>query len=209
MTPKPELDFADIKEYIGGVSDEELRGVSFSMPWQYDSEANGYKDPDGFDEDDGPTARLSRTDLQRKCWEKFHQSPQINTAVRGVQGRLTGLGFSTTSSVWEIQQIVEEIETDFRNRLYTYWPKYVGRSYVEGELFQMFTIHKTGFVEVDFMEPLSVSGGGDGDSGIIFHPKKSTLPLFYNIDTGGGSRIGRSFDLQVPSRLAMILFLNL
>ena len=53
--------------------------------------------------------------------------------------------------------------------------KYVGRSYVEGELF--WTLLPFGrFIEVDFVDPSAVDGGEEGD-GIIFHPKKSTLPL--------------------------------
>ena len=70
--------------------------------------------------------------LQLECWNKFHRNPQINTSVRGLQGRLTGRGFETTSEIRKVQEVIEEIELDPRNRLYNFWPKYVGRSNVEG-----------------------------------------------------------------------------
>jgi len=69
----------------------------------------------------------------------------------------------------------------------------VNRSNVEGELFLGLTCHADGFVEVDFTDPSSINHGGDENTGIIFHPTKSFMPLFYNVSKEGGG-----FD-QVPS----------
>ena len=183
-------------EQLAELPDEVLSNLTFSMPWQYDPDSSSsYKDPDGFDD----LLALSREDstytrqlLQTTCWDKFNRNPQVNTSVRGLVGRLTGWGFETSSGNQEIQRIIEDTELDFRNRLYTFWPKYIGRAQVEGELFLLLTVHKDGFVEIDFIDPSTLNGGGDGDSGIIFHPKKTTLPLFYIMETGG-------YKIQIPS----------
>jgi hypothetical protein len=62
---------------------------------------------------------------------------------------------------------------------------------VEGELFLPLTLHEDGFVEVDFADPSALNGGGDRNSGIIFHPKKPTMPLMYlfNVATSVGTEI--------------------
>jgi hypothetical protein len=183
-------------EGLKQVPDEVLSKIMLSMPWQYDVDTNTTRDPDGFDhplatgkEDTGSTREF----LQKICWNKFQQNPQINTAVRGLVGRLTGDGFETSSSIYVIQREIENIETDPRNRLYNFWPKYVGRSVIEGELFLSLTLHPDGFVEVDFIDPSTVGDGGTEDSGIIFHPRKTLMPLFYNIKLNGGEKE------QVPS----------
>ena len=173
--------------------DEVMESLKFVMPWQYNTEG-GYVDPDGFETT--PEARedtpSGRKELQSECWKKFNNSPQVNTSVRGLQGRLTGLGFETTSGELSLQEVIEEVELDYRNRLYYFWPQYIGRSLVEGELFQMLTVHDNGFVEVDFIDPASLQDGGDDDTGIIFHPYKTLMPLFYVISTDEGK-------FQVPS----------
>jgi hypothetical protein len=175
--------------------DEVMESLKFVMPWQYDTSEGGYKDPDGFDADmlepreDTPRGRK---ELQSECWKKFNNSPQVNTSVRGLQGRLTGLGFETTSGELSLQEVIEEVELDYRNRLYYFWPQYIGRSLVEGELFQMLTVHEDGFIEVDFIDPISLQDGGNDDTGIIFHPYKTLMPLFYIISTDNGK-------FQVPS----------
>jgi len=194
------LNSQEIEEYISGIPDEVLSKISFSVPWQYDGETESYKDSDGFTDstlgdgkkkDDNQTTRKR---LQEECWRKFHRNPHMNTAVRGMMGRIAGMGFETTSEVAEIQEVIEEIELDWRNRLYTFWPKYVGRFEIEGELHICFTCHTDGFIEVDFIDPSTINAGGDYGTGIIFHPRKSTMPLFYNIDEDG-----RTIKDQIPS----------
>ena len=175
--------FEEFDKFIDDIPDEYLEHASFrfsAAPWQHDPDSGSgkYKDPDGFTK---TKTTLTREELANECWEKLHANPQVNTAVRGKAGRLTGLGFEMTSGVEAIQDIIEEVELDHRNRMHNYWPKYVVRAQVEGELFICLTCHAKGFIEVDFVEPREIQGYGDDDTGIIFHPTKTTLPLFYNI----------------------------
>ena len=188
----------EIEQSLVEMPDEELAELKFSMPWQYDSSdvTKRYRDSDGFIESlfgGKEDTATTRSEIQTLCWSKFHMSPYVNTAIRGLMGRLTGFGFRSTSSNYEIQLEIERTEQDWRNRLYTFWPKYVARRYIEGELFISTTIHEDGFVEIDFIDPAAITQGGDDDSGIIFHPTKTTMPLYYNIDIGG------SLAMQVPS----------
>lgn len=176
------------------MTDEELLENAFSTPWQYEPTDRPYRDPDGFlnissliKEDSHGTRKA----LQEYCWNKFCQNPQVNTNVRGVVGRITGFGFEVSCDIQEIQDVLDEIEFDPRNRLWDNWRQYVGRSNIEGELFLCLTCHTDGFVEIDFIDPGVVDGGND--YGIIFHPKKPQMPLFYCIsDKNGHSE-------QIPS----------
>lgn len=163
--------------------------IAASMPWQYGpSYDTTFKDADGApiitsvqkDED------MNRATLQDLCWNKFHKNPQVNTSIRGLIGRLTGAGFEVVSDIYEIQQFIEEITFDPRNRLYHFWPKYVGRHRIEGELFLCFTVHANGFIEIDFLDPSIITGGSTDGDGIIFHETKGTLPLGYIIDYDNG-----------------------
>jgi len=185
-----------VKEAIDKLNDEELMALkfNFSAPWQYDQEEQGYKDPDGFisGRNDKSTALQNRDTLQAECWSKFHRSPHINTAVRGIQGRLTGLGFEISSEIFDIQQVIEEIEYDPRNRLYNFWPKYAARAFVEGELFLIFTVHDTGFIEIDYADPATL-GSSTVEEGIIYHPSKTFLPLIYHFKDSSGN------EEQIPS----------
>ena len=158
------------------VINELIKGVTFSVPWQYDAGSAKTTDADGAPIASGgtPILNMSRAELQAECWTKFETNPQVNTAVRDEVGRLTGLGFESTSEIEEIQDVIEKIETDWRNRLYHFWPKYVARHKIEGELFLCLTCHMDGFVEVDFIKP------GDVDD-ILWHPFKAVMPLFFNI----------------------------
>jgi len=186
----------EICKYLDEMPEDVLSSIQFSMPWQYGAEAAREKDEDGF----SPSSIVSKEDssltqkvLQEECFRRFHKNPHINTSVRGLVGRLTGLGFETTSEIFDIQQAIEEVELDHRNRLYNFWPKYIGRMNIEGELFLILTCHSDGFVEVDFLDPAVLSASGDKDSGIIFHPDKTIMPLFYIIDVEGGKK------RQIPS----------
>ncbi len=202
MTPE------EVQNYLDGMPDEVLSSLKFSMPWQYSAGDRDYVDPDGFDSYlmDKEDSHLTRRVLQDECWSKFHRNPHINTSVRGLMGRLAGGGFSTTSGNYRIQQAIEEIELDYRNRLYSFWPKFIGRSNVEGELFLCLSLHSDGFVEVDFVDPSSIDEGGDDDTGIIFHPNKPTVPLFFNVkgDMGKRRQIPSIFVARYPEVVSQV-----
>ena len=175
------MDQLDIEKYIEeDIPDEVLErlmeGVAFSVPWQYGAGSARTTDADGAPISSGgdPLLNMDRAALQQECWNKCETNPQVSTAIRDEVGRLTGLGFESTSEVEQIQDEIEATETDWRNRLYNFWPKYVGRLKVEGELYECLTCHMDGFVEVDFIRPADIDD-------IIWHPFKTVLPLFYNI----------------------------
>jgi len=189
----------EIDQYIMDMPDDVLSKFKFSMPWQYDasSETGTRKDEDGFPISLGPDKedpQLTREYLQKQCWLKFQRNPQVNTAITGKIGRLTGWGYETTSRVQEIQEEIENTELDPRNRLYSYWSKYVGRALIEGELFLCLTCHLDGFIEIDFIDPVLIGKDGKDNTGIIYHPTKVTMPLFYNVNDERGNLIS-----QIPS----------
>jgi len=167
-----------------------------STPWQYSPDEAGYRDPDTGemsaypDKDD---SSITRSVLQEQCFLKATRNPQVATATKGLIGRLAGFGFEISSEIQQIQDVIEEIELDPRNRLYNYYPKYVGRGKIEGELFLCLTCHDTGFIEVDFIDPSAMESNQE-ESGIIFHPSKTTTPLIYCIKDDINN-----IDEQVPS----------
>lgn len=177
------------QEEILAMSDEAASHLLFSSPWQYGA-------PIGTDADGAPLSQsdqkdlLSRSALQEECWHKFHNNPQVNTSVRGLVGRLCGFGFEVSSPVLEIQDAIDEVNFDPRNRLYDFLKKYVTRFYIEGELFLCLSIHPDGFIEVDFIDPGTVTSSED--DGIICHKNKPTLPLVYVVKVG-------SEEYQFPS----------
>jgi len=187
-------------DFFMNLSDDELRGMQFSMPWQVNvSGTESSTDADGFPVRSTSVSDLTREELQVKCWDKFNKNPQINTSVRGQMGRLTGLGFEISSEVFDINEAINEIYYDPRNRLYNYIPKWVARSNIEGELFLCLTCHINGFIEIDFIDPSSVTGGGDDGSGIIFHPSKPLFPMFYNVSNPDVSDPTKKQQEQIPS----------
>lgn len=193
------LDFNEVTEFIDKIPDEVLERIQFSVPWQYSADSSAQTTVDGapmYPQTDEEGLPITRQALQTECWKKFNLNPQVNTAVRGLSGRMAGRGFEITSEVREIQEAIDEISFDQRNRLYNYWPKYIARSNVEGELFLCFTCHKDGFIEIDFIDPSLINQGGDDDTGIIFHPNKTNMPLFYNISPNDDN--SGDFD-QIPS----------
>jgi hypothetical protein len=193
------MDQNEIAQFIQDIPDEVLARIQFTPPWQYDSSSptsrRGQKDEDGFPVSSGSlTSELTRKELQAHCWDKFIRNPQVNTAVRGLTGRLTGYGFEAASDITQIQDVIEETELDPRNRLYTFWPKYNARANVEGELFLLLTVHVDGFVEVDFIDPGAIQGNDTPENGgIIYHPTKM-MPLVYCIDPGNSEK-----KSQIPS----------
>lgn len=177
-------DTASVKKattFLGKLSDKELSRLAMMMPWQQgavEDAQSGTKDVDGF-EKINISDLGDREKIQGVLWEKFNTNPYVGTAVRGQVGRLTGFGFEISSEIAEIQEVIEENEYDPRNRLYAMWSKYVGRAVIEGELFLCLTVHKDGFIETDFIDPSNIAGGGE--DGVVYHPKKATLPLFYYV----------------------------
>lgn len=161
------------------------REFGMATPWQYAPDQEGARpDPDtgrsfvpAPDKDD---SSLTRGVLQEKCFLQATRNPQVATAIRGRVGRLTGLGFEMSSAIPEIRDAIKEITFDPRNRLYNYWPKFVHRSDIEGELFLCLTCHTDGFIEVDFIDPAAVKDDTN-EHGIITHPFKKSLPLIYCI----------------------------
>ena len=201
------MDFNEARAHIESLPDETLKEllpkISLAMPWQIEPD-RPRQDADGFDTGFGQLpmtsaglSSLGRDDLLNECRDKSESNPMVSTAVRGIQGRLTGRGFETTSEVFKIQQAIEEIEEDPRNRLYYFWPKYVSRGFIDGELGLILTLHPDGFVEVDYLGPQALNHGkGTDETGIIFHPEKTLFPLFYIVETTVDSRIEYR---QIPS----------
>jgi hypothetical protein len=185
-------------EGLDKLKDDELAAIAlrFTMPWQTIETS---AEEEGTETGKGALGvAFKREDLQQACWAKFNENPQVGTSVSGKSGRLTGFGFEISSEIPDIQDVIEEIELDQRNRLYTFWPKFVSRSIIEGELFLCCTVHNDGFIEIDFIDPSNITGGGD--DGIIYHPRKSTMPLFYYVkqESTNNSSVSNSTDL-VPS----------
>lgn len=176
------------------LDDSELSALQFSMPWQINEDDPTQTTDADFSSNN--KVQMSREQLQQACWNKFNENPQVGTAVKGTVGRLTGFGFEVSCEVEEIQDAIDETELDQRNRLYTFWPKYVGRSIIEGELFLGLTVHANGFIEVDFIDPSNITGGGE--DGVIYHPNKVTMPLFYFVKQENANGNGQTTAL-VPS----------
>jgi len=161
-----------------------LPGVTKATPSQPDADGftiSSLKKGKNLDE-------LDREGLQIECWNKFKANPQLNTSVRGRVGRLIGFGFETTSEIWRIQQVIDEIVDDPRNDIEINIEKYMVRSEVEGELFISLTCHTDGFIEVDFIDPSCIP-----DDGIVYHPTKNWFPILFNVDLEDNESV------QIPS----------
>jgi len=183
--PLASLQNNQVTETLASLPDSVLSQIQFTFPlFSHAKSTIKTTDEDGF-----PTsAALSEgtydlKSLHQQCWNKFEKNPQISSHVRDVMGRMAGWGFGFFSGVEEIQMALDEVIEDPRNALYENFPKFCGRSEIEGELFLMLTLHLNGFVEVDFITPTMLTGGDKG-SGILFHSMKKTFPLFYNVKFG-------------------------
>lgn len=180
------------------LSDDELSKISFVMPWQAASSSSSTVDEDGFSTGVSTVdSQKSRSELQKECWLKFHTNPQVNTAVRGLVGRLTGEGFEVSSQVPLITEAIEETEFDWRNRLYNYWPKFTGRTFIEGELYLCLSVHEDAFIEVDFIDPDCIDSNAI-ETGIIYHPSKTMMPLFYSVKSEDPNT-GATTESLIPS----------
>lgn len=169
-------------------------------PWQSPSMTNGQTpvDEDGFPQFSVSLDNFHNfSHMQKTCWEKYQTNPHLNSHVRDIIGSLTGYGFGVGSDIQRLDDFIYDITYDPRNELYKNLPKYVGRSEIEGELFLAFTVHVDGFVEVDFLPPSSLTGDGDYNSGIYFHPSKGTMPLFYSFNLT--SPDGKNTKQVIPS----------
>lgn len=182
----------DREVVIDNLSDDQLHMIAKDLVnWQSPTRINDQMiDGDGFPLVTGDNfAKFG--ELQKICWEKFNENPQINSHIRDFMGSLTGLGFHVESDVEEIDNLIRFISEDIRNELHKRMTQFVARSEIEGELFLGMTLHTDGFVEVDFLEPTALSSNGDDSSGIYFHPKKSTIPVLYEFniksDNGGAA----------------------
>jgi hypothetical protein len=169
----------ELRELINKMSDEEL--MSSGLLFSVGGGARGFVvDDEGFP----VAARYSEEtmsgfqELQTECWHKFNTNPQVFTAVDDTAGYLAGAGFGFYSEYEDVQLYMDGIITDSRNRLYSFFEKWVLRSEIEGELFIACTVHRDGFCEFDFIPPSSLVFGSN-HKGIIFHPRKSTMPIGY------------------------------
>lgn len=169
---------------------------SFSSPWQYSTASAPETDEDGFSVGKGELTQQNFATLQTECWRKYYTNPHVNSSIRDEVGRLTGSGFEVSSDNHEIQDVIDEITDDWRNRLEIMFPKYVTRARVEGELFLVFTVHSDGFIEIDFRDP-SALDTTKGSKGIIFHPSKPNMPLVYCFSGEDGH--GEKVKDQIPS----------
>jgi len=183
----------DVLEFIDTMPDEVLSRMAFTVPWQVNSRVSKEFDEDGFEVRSSKYPELSYQEYQQECWKKFNRSPHVRTSVTDTMGRICGKGFGVHSGIDEIQDVIDEIMDDDRNRLHLYMPKYVARSEIEGELFLCATLHRDGFVEIDFRDPGNIGK-------IHFHPTKPSMPLLYEItDTELDSSVNIHAKHQVPS----------
>lgn len=185
-------------DFVDALSDEEIHQIAAkAVPWNSGVRINDtVVDEDGFEVGfSDKLSNISFKDLQKQCWYQAQENPQINSHVRDFQGNLTGFGFATDCNIKEINDVVKEISNDIRNELPLKMPKYIARSEIQGELFLMLTCHKDGFIEIDFQEPISLTGGPN-DEGIYHHPKKKSMPIFYNFCD---DEDGKTSNYIVPS----------
>jgi len=167
-------------DQIDELSDEVLGEIVASMPWGGATESGQTTtDVDGFEMLGLKKDFSNFQDMQLEIWKKFIHNPQINSYIRDYMGRLTGSGFEQGSDNLIVSKKMQEIITDPRNALYSNMSKYVARSEIEGELYLCLSVHPNGFIEIDFMDPATLSNGGTDSSGIYYHKTKQNFPLWY------------------------------
>jgi hypothetical protein len=169
-------------DQIDQVSDEVLGEIMATMPWSDPYGTSSEKDVDGFEMTGSTKDFKNFRELKLEIWNKFVNNPQINSYIRDYMGRLTGSGFNMSSDNFVVAEKMEEIITDPRNALYMNMGKYAARSEIEGELYICLTVHTDGFIEIDFMDPDTLSSSGTDSSGIFYHKYKQNFPLWYEFD---------------------------
>lgn len=164
------------------------------MPWQgappgaaapppLDPGRNPMRDEDGFSQnvyDFGSGNYKGFKEWQQACWIKFKSNAFVHTTVLDTTGRLTGMGFNLFSHYPKANDFIDSFWHDPRNRLVTNFKKYVARGVIQGELPLNVTMHKDGFVEVDFVSPTTIYGFTDS-SGIITKKGKNNFHLMYRV----------------------------
>lgn len=186
-----------ISKMIEEMPDEVMSRLQFTLPFNGTGSA---RDEDGFAVRIGGDKDYNGWDfaaLQNECWVKFNSNPQINSSIRDYMGRVTGQGFEQTCPILEIDEVMHETIYDRRNRLFCNMSKWVARRGVEGELFLVLTVHDSGFIEVDFRDPATLTGVGQDNCGILFHPTKPQMPLVYQFVTN--TYTNRTVKEQIPS----------
>ena len=180
---------------LDGMSDNDidvLTGrIGAMVPWQGappGSLADGYNNRYDTDED-GFKLQMVGDDfsytgfdkLQKYCWAKFNRNPFVFTTVMDTTGRLAGYGFEQNSTYPKADDFIASTWKDPRNMLVQHFSKYIARSVIQGELFFVFTIHKDGFVEIDFLSPTAIKGFKN-NSGILTPDNKPMFPLMYRTE---------------------------
>ena len=186
--------FDETVEALDGLSDPNLDTligkIGAMTPWQGNPAGSlaiidqNAKDEDGFSMTMvGDDFSYKGFDvLQQECWRKFNSNPFVFTTVMDTTGRLTGYGFEQSSTYPKADEFMAAVWEDPRNMLVQHFSKYIARSVVQGELFFVLTIHKDGFVEVDFLSPTTIKGFTNG-SGILTPENKPMFPLLYKVET--------------------------
>ncbi len=183
---------------INTLSPETVDTVLAMTPWQGQppgslaSSDRPVTDEDGFTMGgasiDGAYSYTGFAEVQARCWNKFKENPFVFTTILDKTGRLTGYGFSQSSTYPKAQDFMVELWEDPRNGLVQNFTKYIARAIIQGELFLTFTVHDNGFVEVDFISPSVIKGFKSG-SGILMAKGKPLFPLMYRVeDTRGEAK---------------------
>ena len=196
MDNKEMTEFDNILAEIDTLSDGAIDHLMAATPWQGDPAGDlapvtgkrPIKDEDGFSMTGygaGDYNYKGFSQIQDLCWQKFQDNPFVFTTVIDITGRLTGYGFQQNSTYPRANEFMEEIWEDPRNNLVQNFGKYIARSVIQGELFLSLTVHKDGFVEVDFVSP-SVIKGFENNSGILMAKNKPLFPLMYRVQGSTG-----------------------
>lgn len=129
---------------------------------------------------------VTLTMLRDECWRQFRINPFVGTATRDSVDSLVGDGFRVWSKIPEIQKIIKRESFDMRNRLWHRMRQIVTAYEVTGENFIALTCDPTDkFVHIDYVEGSSISGIDEHGHGIISHPEKTRMPLFYHVRNPG------------------------
>jgi len=174
----------------------------------FDALSSFQKDPDGAPVDsdaylfgiltgsDNDTSSYTLSRLRTECWRQFKTNPFVGTATRDSVDSFVGDGFSIRSKVQEINDVLEKEFFDYRNKLWTRMRQVVTAYEVTGESFLCLTCDPYDrFVHIDMIHSNQIDGVDASGNGIIFHPEKTHMPLFYHVRRNNDSN---EYDL-IPS----------